>query len=93
MSLPPTTVNQVFGWLRRVFSISLPTLPFSGVYRRLTALFELTIKGSLPAPTDPLPWDIPVASDWISPIPGVAASINQIRIRVEERPTYSPPNQ
>ena len=91
MSSPAETVDQVFAWLRKVLGVVLPVLPFSGVYRRLTALFELLIAGSLPSPTDPLPWTIPIAGDWASPLPGLAVSLDQIRIQIEHRPVSSPP--
>ena len=90
MSSPAETVDMVFRWLRQTLGLFLPTLPFSGVYRRLTALFELTIKGSLPKPTDPLPWIIPLADDWIGPLPGISVSIDQIRLQVAQRPVVSP---
>jgi hypothetical protein len=77
-------VNDVMEWLRRVRDIALPTLPFSGVLKRLTALFKLIITGSLPNPRDPLPWTIDVADSWDNVIPGTSVSIDSIRIFVSD---------
>ena len=91
MSSPTETVNQLFGWISETLGLTLPRLPFTGWYQRLTKLFGMFIKGPVPKATDPLPWSIAVADDWLSPIPGTQVTINQISIVVEERPA-SPPH-
>jgi hypothetical protein len=92
MSSPTETVNQLFRWIGQTLGLKLPSLPFSGVYARLTALFNMLIKGPVPQPTDPLPWNIAVEDDWLGPIPGTKVAINNISIQVEERPQPSPPD-
>lgn len=90
MTSPAETVDQAFRWLRTVLGVALPVLPLTGLYRRLTALFELTLSGDLPAPTEKKPWIIPVSENWAAPIPGLAVSIENIRIRVAQDEVASP---
>lgn len=85
MNSPPDTVDQVFQWLRKVFGVYLPTLPLAKGWRRLAGLFGIAVDPPLPAPTDPLPWDLPLAEQWPLPLPGVKVSLTDLRIHVAER--------
>jgi hypothetical protein len=58
-------------WLMGLFHLVLPTLPLSGIWSRFTALWELPVTGKLPDPSEPLPWNIDVESEWAMPVSGV----------------------
>ncbi len=90
MSSPALTVNDLFKWLSQVLAHALPTLPFSGVYQRLSPLFEILIQGQLPDPDDPLPWTVPLASNWPAPIPGLQVPLLTIAVRVGPEPIVPP---
>lgn len=96
MSSPGLSVNDVLQWLERVRGLTLPTLPFSGVWQRLTALWQKLITSALPSPRSPLPWTIDVGGAWDNVIPGTHVSIESIQIVVSEpgspvSPPASPP--
>ena len=92
MSSPGLTVNDVMEWLRSVKQVTLPTLPFRGVWQRVTALFKQFITSALPSPRAPLPWTIDVGGAWDNVIPGTRLSIESIQIVVTDgTPVSSPP--
>jgi len=73
----PLTFDSTIVFINETFGLSIPTLPFLSTWMApFTALWELLVSGSLPKPSQPLPWTIEMSGSWLVPVGGTVALQN-----------------
>jgi hypothetical protein len=91
MSSPAETVNGLMQWLSTTLGVTLPVLPFSGIWRRVESLWLKLIATTFPTYLLPLPWIFDVEGPWQDLFPGAPVELQNLQILVSERPPIESP--